>query len=218
MQPAKRTVNPADEPPSGCRMTRAMAAIDQGRSGEGESGIQYAGQTGHTMSGARVSPETGAIPSLGPLGLACGSASCVTILTAFVPVVGALPLLHWMGAPPAATQLGWYISPSLSYVGQGMIMGLRPALSMGAGAIIAWGVLGPMAMRLGWAPGPVSSWDDGAKGWVVWVSLGIMLGESIITLGGTVYRYACMLCTNMRTVDASTPQPEHHHVGSVGGR
>lgn len=143
-------------------------------------------------------PRESAAPPLGPMCKACAAASGVTVLGALVPVAGAMPVLHWLGAPLQATQLGWYVSPSLSYVGQGMIMGLRPALSMGVGALLAWGILAPLAMRMGWAPGPVSSWTDGAKGWVVWVSLGIMLGESVVTLGSTVMRYAVVCCRAKR--------------------
>ena len=34
----------------------------------------------------------------------------------------------------------------------------------------------------GWAPGPVGDWEKGSKGWIVWISLAIMLADSIINL------------------------------------
>jgi hypothetical protein len=34
----------------------------------------------------------------------------------------------------------------------------------------------------GWAPGPVDNWQTGAKGWIMWTSLAIMLGESVSAL------------------------------------
>jgi OPT family oligopeptide transporter len=51
------------------------------------------------------------------------------------------------------------------------------------GAIVGWGLLSPLAKNRGWAPGPVDKWETGSKGWIVWVSLAIMLADSIISLG-----------------------------------
>lgn len=51
------------------------------------------------------------------------------------------------------------------------------------GAITGWGILSPLAKSKGWAPGPVKDWSNGSKGWIVWVSLAIMLADSVINLG-----------------------------------
>ena len=40
----------------------------------------------------------------------------------------------------------------------------------------------------GWAPGAVSDWQTGASGWILWVSLAIMLGDSLTSLS--------LLCAN----------------------
>jgi OPT family oligopeptide transporter len=56
------------------------------------------------------------------------------------------------------------------------------------GAIIGWGILSPLAKSKGWAPGPVDDWENGSKGWIVWVSLAIMLADSIISLGWLIIR------------------------------
>lgn len=45
-----------------------------------------------------------------------------------------------------------------------------------------YGILGPMARRKGWAPGAITDWKDGATGWILWVSLAIMLGDSLTSL------------------------------------
>eukprot|EP00656_Telonema_subtile_P002509 TRINITY_DN11115_c0_g1_i1.p1 TRINITY_DN11115_c0_g1~~TRINITY_DN11115_c0_g1_i1.p1 ORF type:complete len:528 (-),score=107.01 TRINITY_DN11115_c0_g1_i1:8-1591(-) len=87
----------------------------------------------------------------------------------------------WVGLP-ALSVWHWTIRPSFAYVGQGMIMGTRAALSMLAGAVLAWAVMGPLAKQRGWAPGEVSSWHDGAQGWLVWLSIGLMLAESLTSL------------------------------------
>ena len=51
----------------------------------------------------------------------------------------------------AATEWGWVLSPALGYVGQGMIMGPRTAVSMLAGALAGWACLGPVAHAKGTA-------------------------------------------------------------------
>jgi uncharacterized oligopeptide transporter (OPT) family protein len=51
------------------------------------------------------------------------------------------------------------------------------------GAVVGWGLLSPLAKYRGWAPGPVEDWEHGSKGWIVWVSLAIMLADSVISLG-----------------------------------
>jgi OPT family oligopeptide transporter len=61
-------------------------------------------------------------------------------------------------------------------------MGPATTLHMLLGAIVGWGVLSPLAKSKGWAPGPVSNWEHGSKGWIVWVSLAIMLADSLISL------------------------------------
>ena len=63
-----------------------------------------------------------------------------------------------------------------------MIMGPRTAFSMLLGAIAGYGVLGPLARRKGWAPGPIGDWETGATGWILWISLSIMLADSLTSL------------------------------------
>ena len=51
-----------------------------------------------------------------------------------------------------------------------------------AGAVAGYGVLGPLARRKGWAPGPIGDWETGATGWILWISLSIMLADSLTSL------------------------------------
>ena len=67
-------------------------------------------------------------------------------------------------------------------------MGSATTLHMLLGAAIGWGILSPLAKYQGWAPGPVEDWSTGSKGWIVWVSLAIMLADSIVSLGWLVLR------------------------------
>ena len=45
-----------------------------------------------------------------------------------------------------------------------------------------YGLLGPFARSQGWAPGEIGDWRNGATGWILWVSLAIMLGDSLTSL------------------------------------
>lgn len=67
-------------------------------------------------------------------------------------------------------------------------MGPATTLHMLLGAIVGWGILSPLAKHNGWAPGPVSDWTTGSKGWIVWVSLAIMLADSLVSLGWLIFR------------------------------
>ena len=62
-------------------------------------------------------------------------------------------------------------------------MGPATTLHMCLGSIVGWGILSPLAKSKAWAPGPVEDWDTGSKGWIVWISLSIMIADSIINLG-----------------------------------
>ncbi|KAI9690160.1 MAG: hypothetical protein M1822_009121 [Bathelium mastoideum] len=110
--------------------------------------------------------------------------SLYTLCTYFVPYVRNIPILgfdlgrNWL----------WTLNPSPAYVGQGIIMGPSTTLHMLLGAIVGWGILSPLAKSQGWAPGPVKDWSTGSKGWIVWVSLAIMLADSLISLGWLVAR------------------------------
>jgi OPT family oligopeptide transporter len=109
------------------------------------------------------------------------SSSAILFTSYFFPILGSLPIMSWIGLP-SLTMFSWTLTPSLSYVGQGMIMGPKTGISMMLGALFGWGILAPVARHEGWAPGPVDNWKTGAKGWIMWVSLAIMLGESISSL------------------------------------
>ncbi|EIE87658.1 hypothetical protein RO3G_12369 [Rhizopus delemar RA 99-880] len=109
--------------------------------------------------------------------------SIYTLLTYFFPVVNALPIFNWLTFNLIDFRAWeWYFTPSFSYIGQGIIMGLPTTLSMLSGCIVGWGILSPLAHFAGWAPGPVDDWKTGSKGWILWISLGVMIAESCVSL------------------------------------
>ena len=66
--------------------------------------------------------------------LTFGIATAYTLAASEWPVLKSFPVFSWIGLP-GVTAWGWELSPSLGYVGQGMIMGPRSAVSMLLGAI-----------------------------------------------------------------------------------
>ncbi|KAJ9268739.1 hypothetical protein DTO212C5_5157 [Paecilomyces variotii] len=107
-----------------------------------------------------------------------------TLFSYFVPQIRDIPILglslssHWL----------WSLNPSPAYVGQGIIMGPSTSMHMLFGAVLGWGILSPLAKKKGWASGPVDNWETGSKGWIVWVSLAIMLSDSIVSLGWLILK------------------------------
>ncbi|CEJ87601.1 hypothetical protein VHEMI04462 [[Torrubiella] hemipterigena] len=101
-----------------------------------------------------------------------------TVLTYFFPVLRDLPVF---GAVAAQSWL-WTFNPSLAYVGQGIIMGTETTMHMLLGAVVGWAVLSPLAKSQGWAPGPVGDFEKGSQGWIIWISLAIMLVDAVISL------------------------------------
>ncbi|KAK9472494.1 OPT oligopeptide transporter protein-domain-containing protein [Dipodascopsis tothii] len=111
-----------------------------------------------------------------------------TVASYFVPFLRSLPVF---GTHLARNWL-WALQPSPAYVGQGIIMGLPTVSSMLFGAVLGWAVLAPMATKLGWASGPIDDWKTGGQGWILWISLAIMVVDSVISfvvvVGRSVYK------------------------------
>ncbi|KAI0749949.1 oligopeptide transporter [Daedaleopsis nitida] len=102
----------------------------------------------------------------------------MTLAAYFFPVVFTIPLFGTY----LASEWLWTFTPSLSYIGQGIIMGFPTTLSMNLGMLVGWGILSPLSKYSGWAPGPVGDMTSGARGWILWVSLAIMCSDSVVSL------------------------------------
>ncbi|PGH03736.1 hypothetical protein GX51_03880 [Blastomyces parvus] len=146
---------------------------------------------------------------------AFGVSATYTLVSYFIPRLRDLPIFGL----PLATHWLWTLNPSPAYIGQGIIMGPATSLHMLVGAILGWGILSPLAKHRGWAPGPVDSWEDGSKAWIVWVSLAIMLSDSVINLGWLMLRpfitYGPALLHNMTQRDfwADIFKPSSSRIG-----
>jgi len=113
--------------------------------------------------------------------LCFGFSALYTLLGNFVPILKNIPLGTYLGLP-VLTAWSWTLQPSPSYFGQGLIMGPKTAVSMLLGTVVGWGILAPMARAEGWAAGPIQDVGTGARGWLLWVSLAIMLADSAVSL------------------------------------
>ncbi|PPQ67518.1 hypothetical protein CVT25_006059 [Psilocybe cyanescens] len=109
----------------------------------------------------------------------------LTLFAYFFPVLFAIPLF----GNYLAKEWLWYFTPSLSYVGQGVIMGFPTTVSMNLGMLMGWAFLSPLSKLSGWAPGPVGDMAMGARGWILWISLGIMCSDSLVSLLPVVFEY-----------------------------
>ncbi|CAK5268494.1 unnamed protein product, partial [Mycena citricolor] len=114
-----------------------------------------------------------------------GVSAVLTLAAYFFPAIFSIPLF---GAY-LAQNWAWTFTPSLAYIGQGIIMGFPTTLSMSLGMLVGWGVLSPISKLSGWAPGPVGDMTNGARGWILWTSLAIMCADSAVSLVPVVWDY-----------------------------
>lgn len=110
--------------------------------------------------------------------------SIYTLTSYFIPQIRTIPIL------------GNYLSneylinftPSPAYIGQGIIMGFETTCGMMVGMFLGWFILSPLVKFLGWAPGETGDWKTGSEGWIMWISLAIMIADSLVSLGLMAYK------------------------------
>lgn len=87
----------------------------------------------------------------------------------------------------------------------GMLVHTSTSLWMTVGTIIGWGILGPISKTRGWAKGPTRDWETGAQGWILWVALGAILGDTlvyvIIIYGRALFKSSKQLAELLRSSD-----------------
>lgn len=120
------------------------------------------------------------------------------------------PLAEWTGSALLATAALWGFKVSLgpSLVGAGMIMSARVVLSLVAGAITGWAILGPLAQSRGWAPGAVMSFADGPRGWILWSGVAVLVCESLTSLALSWRTFVKTLTTRTTLGESETADPE----------
>jgi putative OPT family oligopeptide transporter len=131
-------------------------------------------------------------------------AGVFTLTKHFVPELEMPPLHEWLDGNAVGAALGLaagygftlLISPLM--LGAGVLIGMRVAASLAAGAIFAWAILAPYVESQGWVSGKTMSYASGARGWILWVGVAIMVADALTQLG---LSYKTILNTFRRTSD-----------------
>lgn len=99
-----------------------------------------------------------------------------------VPALLQPPLADLGGALAVLAAWGFslYLGPTL--IGAGFLVGPRIGISLLAGAIVSWGVLGPLVTHLGWVGDAPMDVAGGARGWLLWPGAAIMVGDALMSL------------------------------------
>ncbi len=136
-------------------------------------------------------------PTEGTWGLMLGLVAAMT-----AQLAGERKLTTILGVGSLALGALWYMSPSVvdaatlvgSYsislyfapmmFGAGILIGWKVGVSLLIGALLAWGVIAPAVETLGWVADPEAtmSYSDGARGWVLWPGVAIMVADALTSL------------------------------------
>ncbi|EGV19945.1 OPT family oligopeptide transporter [Thiocapsa marina] len=83
----------------------------------------------------------------------------------------------------SAKNLTFTLDPSLMLAGFGAIIGFRAGVSLLIGALISWGVLGPLGLHMGFVtPGefdPDASWFPTMVEWLLWPGVALMVASAL---------------------------------------
>ncbi|MCO4760856.1 MAG: OPT/YSL family transporter [Myxococcales bacterium] len=142
-------------------------------------------------------------------GLAAG---LFTLTSHFVPQLESPPIYKWVDVAAITLAASWgfklYLGPSL--FGAGFLIGPRVCLSLLLGALIAWVGLGPMALEQGWAPGKIMSYKTGARGWLLWPGVALMVSEALMSLAMSWKTFARALTMAKKTTGGDGSADDSH--------
>ncbi|BGP41190.1 OPT super [Rhodotorula kratochvilovae] len=161
----------------GARAEEAEAMLRRGGGRDEEDELRGLGGGAKVVAAEKVVDRQAWTALMASFALSAG----YTLVSQAFPVVYAIPVFDVVVRHAAHDWLFWF-TPSFSYIGQGIIMGFPTTASMNLGMLCGWAFLSPLSKLMGWAPGPVSSSSDGARGWVLWPALAIMTAESILSV------------------------------------
>ncbi|MBN1610188.1 MAG: OPT/YSL family transporter [Polyangiaceae bacterium] len=144
----------------------------RGREGLRRVQVLIAGISGAGVLKAAV--EVGRIPQLGlPVSLSLrGAAADAGVRVA------------------SAKNLGFVLDPSVLMIGLGALIGPRAGASMVLGSVLAYAVLAPRILALGWvdarALDPERLWFTELAGWLLWPGVALMVSAALTSLGWVV--------------------------------
>ena len=123
--------------------------------------------------------------------------------------------------PGGATfaNLGFALDSSLLMAGFGAIAGMRAALSALVGAVLAWGLLGPLALARGWAaPGPGdpdASWFAPLVEWLLWPGATLMVVAALTSFAAIGVRALRRQNNAARNTRLPPTLTRNQHIGAV---
>jgi len=118
------------------------------------------------------------------------------------------------GESVSFSNLGLALDPSLLMVGFGAIAGLRVGLSALLGAVIAWGLLAPVALSYGWAQAGEAAdtaWFGPLVEWLLWPGATLMVVAALTSVSISLIRMA-------RDRSTATPASEIASEGRIAPR
>ncbi len=108
-------------------------------------------------------------------------AALLTLTSYFISPLGHPPIMKWVGLGfISAWGFSFLISPMM--FGAGILVGPRIGTSLLIGAILSWGILGPLSLHLGWTTGSIMNYETGPRGWLLWPGVALMVTESLMSL------------------------------------
>ncbi|KAK4674859.1 OPT superfamily [Podospora pseudopauciseta] len=135
----------------------------------------------------------------------------------FVPVLRKIPVF----GRTASKNWLWSVDLSPGFFGQGMMTGPTVPLHTMMGAVAGWGTLSPYAKKQGWAPGSIDDWENGARGWIIWVALASLLADAFVKLGWFIWREVVLFSDDTAIMDGENEDEintDHDYPSSMIGR
>ena len=94
-----------------------------------------------------------------------------------------------VGPTLTASKYTFVLDPSLLLLGFGGIIGLRAGLGLLAGALIAWGLIGPALVdhEIVLVDHGESSWFEPLVGWLLWPGVAVMVAASLTSFAASLF-------------------------------
>lgn len=134
-----------------------------------------------------------------------GVSSAYTLISFFFPILRSIPVF----GNYLSRNYKWEFQPSPAYIGQGIIMGPLTVSYMLFGAILGWAVLVPLSYYKKWVDGDIDDWKSGGQGWILWISLSIMISDSLVTFVTVTIKAVIEAMRNVRSKRMNTDNVEN---------
>ena len=94
-----------------------------------------------------------------------------------------------VGPTLTASKLTFVFDPSLLLLGFGAIIGLRAGLGLMLGAVVAWGLIGPILIDHGIVQVAEDqvSWFEPLVGWLLWPGVAVMVAASLTSFAASLF-------------------------------